>query len=77
MGIHTGEVEVHDGGIVGRTVDVCRTLAELAGAGEVLVSGTVTDLIADPSIAFGAANLETHDRVPRSLRVSRVGAPQD
>lgn len=52
-GLHTGEVEIRDGsGISGAAVDVCIEIAATAAAGEVLVSGTVKDLVAGSGIRF-------------------------
>jgi class 3 adenylate cyclase len=52
-GLHTGECELADGGqVTGIAVHVGARIAELAGAGEVLVSSTVKDLVAGAGIAF-------------------------
>jgi class 3 adenylate cyclase len=45
-GLHTGEVEVLDGKVAGIAVNIGARVAARAGAGEVLVSGTVKDLVA-------------------------------
>ena len=44
-GLHTGEVERHDGGIAGLAVHVGARVAALAGPNEVLVTSTVKDLV--------------------------------
>jgi len=44
LGIHTGEVERADPGVVGAAVEIAREVAGLARAGEVLVSRPVRDL---------------------------------
>lgn len=51
-GLHTGEVEVMDGDIGGIAVNIGARVSALAGAGEVLVSRTVTDLVAGSGIKF-------------------------
>jgi class 3 adenylate cyclase len=51
-GVHTGECEVHDGKIVGIAVSIGARISSLAGPGEVLVSRTVTDLVAGSGLRF-------------------------
>jgi class 3 adenylate cyclase len=51
-GLHTGEVEVVDGDVAGIAVNIGARVGAVAGAGEVLVSRTVTDLVAGSGIAF-------------------------
>ncbi len=45
-GIHVGECELHEGKLAGIAVVVGARIAAVAGPGEVLVSGTVRDLVA-------------------------------
>jgi class 3 adenylate cyclase/pimeloyl-ACP methyl ester carboxylesterase len=52
VGIHVGECEFHDGKPSGLAVNIgARTAAE-AGAGEILVTSTVRDLVAGSGLAF-------------------------
>jgi class 3 adenylate cyclase len=51
-GLHTGEVELRDGDVGGIAVHVAARVGALAGAGEVLVSSTVKDLVAGSGIRF-------------------------
>jgi class 3 adenylate cyclase len=51
-GLHTGELEVMDGDIGGIAVNIGARVNALAAAGEVLVSRTVTDLVAGSGIEF-------------------------
>jgi class 3 adenylate cyclase len=51
-GLHTGECEVSDGKIVGIAVSIGARISALAGAGEVLVSRTVKDLVAGSGLTF-------------------------
>ena len=58
-GLHTGECELVDGKVGGIAVHI--GVAAEAGAGEVLVSSTVKDLVAGSGLAFkdrGAAELK-------------------
>jgi pimeloyl-ACP methyl ester carboxylesterase len=60
-GLHTGECEVMDGKVAGLAVSIGARVAARAGAGEVLVSQTVKDLVAGSGIEFeerGAAELK-------------------
>jgi class 3 adenylate cyclase len=53
IGLHCGEVEVMDDDDVGGiAVHIAARIGALAGAGEVLVSGTVKDLVAGSGIVF-------------------------
>jgi class 3 adenylate cyclase len=51
-GLHTGECDVHPDGLRGSTLDIARRVAAVAKDGDVIVSGTVKDLIAGSGIAF-------------------------
>jgi pimeloyl-ACP methyl ester carboxylesterase/DNA-binding SARP family transcriptional activator len=51
-GLHTGECEVRPGGLAGAAVEAARRLAAAADGGEVVVSGTVRDLVAGSGIEF-------------------------
>jgi class 3 adenylate cyclase len=60
-GLHSGECELVDGKIGGIAVHIGARVAAEAGAGEVLVSSTVRDLVA-------GSGLEFEDRGPRELK---------
>jgi pimeloyl-ACP methyl ester carboxylesterase len=51
-GVHTGEVSLRDGDVVGPAMEISAAVAALAQPGEVLVSGTVTDLVAGSGLQF-------------------------
>ena len=51
-GLHTGEVELAEDDVRGIAVHIAARVAALAGAGEVLVSRTVRDLVAGSGIRF-------------------------
>jgi pimeloyl-ACP methyl ester carboxylesterase len=52
LGVHTGECDVVDGKLAGLAVAIGARVAAQAHVGEVLVSGTVKDLVAGSGIAF-------------------------
>jgi class 3 adenylate cyclase len=51
-GLHTGEIELRGDDVAGVAVHIGARVSALAGAGEVLVSRTVTDLVAGSGIQF-------------------------
>lgn len=53
VGVHTGECEVVDNDVRGIAVHVAAGIVEQARPGELLVSGTVRDLVAGSGIRFG------------------------
>jgi pimeloyl-ACP methyl ester carboxylesterase len=61
IGIHTGEVEVMGDDLGGIAVHIAARVGALAGAGEVLVTSTVKDLVAGSDIRF-------EDRGPQQLK---------
>jgi class 3 adenylate cyclase len=52
IGVHTGEVELRGGDVGGVAVHIAARVEALASGGEVLVSRTVTDLVAGSGIEF-------------------------
>ena len=53
-GLHTGEIETRGDDVTGLAVNIAARVAALAGAGEILVSRTVTDLVAGSGLGFQA-----------------------
>jgi pimeloyl-ACP methyl ester carboxylesterase len=51
-GLHTGEIELRGADVAGMAVNIGARVAGLAGAGEVLVSSTVKDLVYGSGIEF-------------------------
>jgi class 3 adenylate cyclase/pimeloyl-ACP methyl ester carboxylesterase len=51
-GLHAGEIELRGGDVAGINVHIAARVAALAGAGEVLVSSTVMDLVAGSDFGF-------------------------
>jgi pimeloyl-ACP methyl ester carboxylesterase len=52
IGLHCGEVELMDDDVGGIAVHIAARIGDVAGAGEVLVSSTVKDLVAGSGIEF-------------------------
>jgi pimeloyl-ACP methyl ester carboxylesterase len=71
-GVHTGEVELADGGVRGINVHIGARVASLAGAGEVWVSSTVKDLVAGSGLAFADRGEHGLKGVPGSWRLFAV-----
>jgi class 3 adenylate cyclase len=57
VGVHTGECDVVDGKLAGLAVAVGARVAARADVGEVLVSGTVKDLVAGSGIVFDSRGI--------------------
>jgi pimeloyl-ACP methyl ester carboxylesterase len=68
-GIHTGECEVDGPKIRGIAVHTGARIASLAGAGEVLVSQTVKDLVSGSGLAFEDRGVHELRGVPGEWRV--------
>ena len=63
-GLHTGECQLVDGKIGGIAVHIGARVAAHASAGEVLVSGTVKDLVAGSGITFTDRGVHSLKGVP-------------
>jgi pimeloyl-ACP methyl ester carboxylesterase len=72
-GLHTGEVELIDGGVGGIGVHIGARVAAAAEPGEVLVSRTVKDLVAGSGIEFADRGEHELKGVPGSWRLYAVG----
>jgi class 3 adenylate cyclase len=68
-GVHTGEVELMDDDIGGIAVHIAARIAALAGAGEVLTSSTVRDLVAGSGLLFEDRGEKSLKGVPEPWRV--------
>ncbi len=71
-GLHTGEVEVMGDNVGGIAVHIGARVASQAGAGEVLVSNTVKDLVAGSGIRFEDRGSHTLKGVPGEWRLFAV-----
>ena len=73
-GVHTGECELDDGKVTGIAVSSGARVAASAGPGEVLVSGTVKDLVAGSGIEFEDRGEHELKGVPGAWRLYAVAA---
>jgi class 3 adenylate cyclase len=76
-GIHTGECELMDADIGGIAVHIAARICDQAGAGEILVSGTVRDLVVGSGTGFedrGSVELRGVPGTWQLLAVDRHGA---
>jgi class 3 adenylate cyclase/pimeloyl-ACP methyl ester carboxylesterase len=71
-GLHTGECEMIGDDVGGIAVHIGARVAALAGAGEVLVSGTVRDLVAGSGLRFGDRGNHLLKGVPGDWRIFAV-----
>jgi class 3 adenylate cyclase len=75
-GLHTGEVELVDGKVAGIAVNIGARVAARAEPGEVLVSGTVRDLVAGSGLEFEDRGTAPLKGIPGEWRLFAVaGAP--
>lgn len=72
VGLHTGEVEVMGENVGGIAVHIGARVAALAGPGEVLVSGTVKDLVAGSGIGFHDRGAQVLKGVPGTWQLFEV-----
>jgi class 3 adenylate cyclase len=68
-GVHTGECELHDRKVAGLAVSIGARVAAVAGAGEVLVSQTVKDLVAGTGLLLEDRGERELKGVPGSWRL--------
>jgi pimeloyl-ACP methyl ester carboxylesterase len=71
-GLHTGECEMMGDDVGGIAVHIGARVASLAGAGEVLVSSTVKDLVAGSGLRFGDRGSHSLKGVPGEWRLFAV-----
>jgi class 3 adenylate cyclase len=74
VGIHTGECEVRGDDLGGLAVHIAARVGALAASGEVLVSGTVKDLVVGSDIAFKERGEYVLKGVPGNWHLFLVGA---
>lgn len=71
-GLHTGECEVMGDDVGGIAVHIGARVAALAGAGEVLVSSTVKDLVAGSGLRFGDRGSQSLKGLPGEWHIYAV-----
>ena len=71
-GLHTGECELHDGKLAGIAVSIGARVAGEAGPGQVVVSGTVRDLVAGSGIEFEDVGVRALKGVPGEWKLYAV-----
>jgi class 3 adenylate cyclase len=71
-GLHTGEVELADGKAAGIAVNIGARVSARADAGEVLVSGTVKDLVAGSGLEFDDRGTAELKGIPGEWRLFAV-----
>jgi class 3 adenylate cyclase len=73
-GLHTGECEVVDGKVGGLAVHIAARVAAAAGAGDIVVSQTVRDLVAGSGIAFDDRGSHELKGVPGDWKLFAITA---
>jgi pimeloyl-ACP methyl ester carboxylesterase len=72
-GLHTGECELRNDDVGGIAVHIGARVAGMAGAGEVLVSGTVKDLVVGSGLEFADRGTHSLKGVPGEWHLYAVG----
>jgi class 3 adenylate cyclase len=76
VGIHTGEVELDGAAVRGIAVHIGSRVAGKAGAGDVLVSSTVRDLVAGSGLRFEPRGEHELKGVPGTWQLFAAGDPE-
>ena len=71
-GVHTGEIEVVDDDVAGLAVHIGARISAMAGAGEMVVSRTVKDLVVGAGFEFDDRGTHTLKGVPDEWQVYRI-----
>jgi class 3 adenylate cyclase len=71
-GVHTGEIELQPDDIAGLAVHIGARISAAAGPGEVLVSGTVKDLVVGSGLSFDDRGSHELKGVPGEWRIFAV-----
>jgi class 3 adenylate cyclase len=74
-GVHTGEIELSGGDVQGIAVHIGARIAAIAGAGEVLVSSTVKDLVEGSGLDFESRGTHELKGVPGEWRMFALNTP--
>lgn len=74
VGIHVGECEIHDGKPTGIAVNIGARVAAVAEPGEVLVTGTVRDLVAGSGLEFADRGARELRGIPGSWKLYALSA---
>jgi class 3 adenylate cyclase len=74
-GVHTGECEQRDGDLAGMAVHIGARVGAQAGPGEVLVSGTVKDLVVGSGLEFAERGVTELKGVPGEWRLYALANP--
>ncbi len=69
VGVHCGEVELIGADVAGIAVHIAARVGALAGAGEVLVSSTVKDLVAGSELRFEERGVRSLKGIPDGWRL--------
>jgi pimeloyl-ACP methyl ester carboxylesterase/DNA-binding CsgD family transcriptional regulator len=75
-GVHTGEIEIRQNTAAGIALHVTERISVRAGAGEVLVSGIVSDLVAGSGLHFVERGNETVEGIDGQVRLCAVMSEQ-
>lgn len=72
MGLHSGEVTLHDADIAGMAVNIAARVSALGDSDDVVVSQTVRDMVIGSGLAFNSKGRHRLKGVPGEWEVFRV-----
>ena len=76
VGVHAGEVDIHDGSVAGLALHVTERIAARATSGEVLISGVVNELVAGSGLHFVERGNEAIEGMDNPLKLLAVMVEQ-
>jgi class 3 adenylate cyclase len=74
-GVHTGEIEILPNDVGGIAVHVAARVAQLAGAGEVLTSSVLRDLVAGSGLRFEDRGVHALKGLAEGVRIFAAESP--
>ncbi len=74
-GLHTGEIEILPNDVGGIAVHVAARVAQLAGAGEILTSSVLKDLVAGSGLSFEDRGMHSLKGLTDEMRLFAAGTP--
>lgn len=75
-GLHTGEIELRGADVAGMGVHIAARVSALAHANQVLVSRTVTDLVAGSGLVFADTGSHALKGVPGKWQLHALSATE-
>ena len=72
IGCHAGECEVHGESMEGLAIHIAARTSSIAGAGDIVVSRTVKDLVAGSGVEFSDFGVHSFKGIPDEWQLYKV-----